>query len=171
LPIVYSTFLVLLTFAAGHFWRLRSMYVHEFRSYDLSFFSYACLAQRDSIYKQIAREYLRRSEHFRKIARSRNYSAACSIYSMIFCFIGWVFALFWSNCIALYWVLILPAFFLVMSYIIYCCRIGYKKSNPCLEIICRWIAFLWPSLQPHWEEIEDTIKQFRKSDTEDKVSH
>jgi hypothetical protein len=170
LIIIYSTLLTVLAFAAGHFWRLRSMYVHEFRNYDLSFFSYACLAQRDKTYRQIAAEYLKCSEDFRKAARSRNYSAACVIWSMTFCLIGWILALIWSNCIVLYWVLILPASFLVISYIIYWRRIGYTRPNPCLEAICRPLAFLWPSLLPHWPEIEEAIRKFTDGDTRGRVS-
>ncbi len=163
--IIYSTLLAIMTFVSGHFWRLRSMYVHEFRSYDLSFFTYSQLTKKDKIYRQIAGEYLSASESFRQAARCRNYSCACALWACIFCFVGWILTFIWSGCVLVYWYLILPSSFLVISFIIYWRRIGYKDSNRCLEAMCRRFPFLWPSLHPHWENIQQAIEEFRINST------
>ena len=168
--IIYSTFLAILIFTLGQFYSLRSLYVHQFRSYDLSFYSYACLARKDQFYRQIAEEYLNRSEAYQKWGRSRNYSAACIFWAIVSCLIEWITLItliwIWGNCITLWWALIIPILLpislLIMSCAIFLRSIGYTKSNPCLEKMCWPLLFLRPSLLPHEEKIENTIKLFRE---------
>lgn len=164
--VIYSTLLAISTFVAGHFWRLRSMYVHEFRSHDLNFFSHSLQAQKDSIHRKIAEEYLKVSEDYRKTARCRNYSAACAFWSVLLYLIGWILAITLGGYVnvLLYLYLIVPTLFLFASFWIYSQSIGYTKAQVCLEKLSRIFPFLWPTLLPRWEEIEDVVKSFQYVD-------
>ncbi len=162
--VVYSTLLTISTFVAGHFWRLRSMYVHEFRNWDLNFFSNFLQAQNDPIHKQIAEEYLNVSENYRKTARCRNYSAACAIWSVLLFLLGWILVIVLGNYALLYLYLTIPTLLLAISFLIYSRGIGHTKTVVCLEVLSKPFPFLWPTLLRHWNEIESAINSFKSED-------